>query len=315
MKEVNRPLGYEVIVDHETTPGMILVTNKHEPEDVNLKGKKTWDDDNDRDRKRPERIKVNLLADGEKIQEKFVTAKDDWAYEFKDLPKYKEGGTEIIYTITEDSVPNYTTDIEGPNITNKYTPGKTSATVTKTWDDQNDKEGKRAKSIRVQLYANGKKEGTQVTLNEGNKWTHTWTDLNENANGKPIKYTVKEVGSVDGYEVAVDNGNKGNLVITNTFIEEIPPFDDSGNEDDGVDGPSFEGGGFNKPNLSTPDFSEDTKLGLYESGDNTPNKAQKGDLPKTGEQTNPWYIVAGIILCLLAIFFIFRNRRHKKQNR
>ncbi|MEB7770893.1 Cna B-type domain-containing protein [Kurthia gibsonii] len=169
--------------------------------------------------------------------------------------------------------------------------------------------------MRVQLYANGKKEGTQVTLNEGNKWTHTWTDLNENANGKPIKYTVKEVGSVDGYEVAVDNGNKGNLVITNTFIEEIPPFDDSGNEDDGVDGPSFEGGGFNKPNLSTPDFSEDTKLGLYESGDNTPNKAQKGDLPKTGEQTNPWYIVAGIILCLLAIFFIFRNRRHKKQHR
>lgn len=315
VKEVNTPIGYEVIVDHETTPGMILVTNKHVPEEVELKGEKKWADDGNRDRKRPGKIKVHLFADGKEIQEKTVTEKEDWAYEFTGLPKYRDGGEEIVYTITEDSVPNYTTEIEGMDITNSYTPGKTSVTVTKTWDDQNDLEGKRPDDIRVQLYANDKKEGTTVILNEKNKWTHTWQDLNQNADGKPIKYTVKEVTELKDYEVSVDVENKGNIVITNRLIEtppeEEPPFDggeefeppSSGNEEFEVDGPS---------NLGT----------LSPNGNSFQNvpyeierPVQKENLPKTGEKANPWYIVVGVILCLLAIFFIFRNRRHKKQSR
>lgn len=315
VKEVNTPISYEVIVDHETTPGMILVTNKHVPEEVELKGEKKWADDGNRDRKRPGKIKVHLFADGKEIQEKTVTEKEDWAYEFTGLPKYRDGGEEIVYTITEDSVPNYTTEIEGMDITNSYTPGKTSVTVTKTWDDQNDLEGKRPEDIRVQLYANDKKEGTTVILNEKNKWTHTWQDLNQNADGKPIKYTVKEVTELKDYEVSIDVENKGNIVITNRLIEtppeEEPPFDggeefeppSSGNEEFEVDGPS---------NLGT----------LSPNGNSFQNvpyeierPIQKENLPKTGEKTNPWYIVVGVILCLLAIFFIFRNLRHKKQNR
>lgn len=315
VKEVNTPISYEVIVDHETTPGMILVTNKHVPEEVELKGEKKWADDGNRDRKRPGKIKVHLFADGKEIQEKTVTEKEDWAYEFTGLPKYRDGGEEIVYTITEDSVPNYTTEIEGMDITNSYTPGKTSVTVTKTWDDQNDLEGKRPDDIRVQLYANDKKEGTTVILNEKNKWTHTWQDLNQNADGKPIKYTVKEVTELKDYEVSIDVENKGNIVITNRLIEtppeEEPPFDggeefeppSSGNEEFEVDGPS---------NLGT----------LSPNGNSFQNvpyeierPIQKENLPKTGEKTNPWYIVVGVILCLLAIFFIFRNLRHKKQNR
>lgn len=315
VKEVNTPISYEVIVDHETTPGMILVTNKHVPEEVELKGEKKWADDGNRDRKRPGKIKVHLFADGKEIEEKTVTEKEDWAYEFTGLPKYRDGGEEIVYTITEDSVPNYTTEIEGMDITNSYTPGKTSVTVTKTWDDQNDLEGKRPEDIRVQLYANDKKEGTTVILNEKNKWTHTWQDLNQNADGKPIKYTVKEVTELKDYEVSIDVENKGNIVITNRLIEtppeEEPPFDggeefeppSSGNEEFEVDGPS---------NLGT----------LSPNGNSFQNvpyeierPIQKENLPKTGEKTNPWYIVVGVILCLLAIFFIFRNLRHKKQNR
>lgn len=315
VKEVNTPIGYEVIVDHETTPGMILVTNKHVPEEVELKGEKKWADDGNRDRKRPGKIKVHLFADGKEIQEKTVTEKEDWAYEFTGLPKYRDGGEEIVYTITEDSVPNYTTEIEGMDITNSYTPGKTSVTVTKTWDDQNDLEGKRPEDIRVQLYANDKKEGTTVILNEKNKWTHTWQDLNQNADGKPIKYTVKEVTELKDYEVSIDVENKGNIVITNRLIEtppeEEPPFDggeefeppSSGNEEFEVDGPS---------NLGT-------LLPNGNSFQNVPYEierpVQKENLPKTGEKANPWYIVVGVILCLLAIFFIFRNRRHKKQSR
>lgn len=139
--------------------------------------------------------------------------------------------------------------------------------------------------------------------------------LNQNADGKPIKYTVKEVTELKDYEVSIDVENKGNIVITNRLIEtppeEEPPFDgeeefeppSSGNEEFEVDGPS---------NLGT----------LSPNGNSFQNvpyeierPVQKESLPKTGEKTNPWYIVVGVILCLLAIFFIFRNRRHKKQNR
>ena len=73
---------------------------------------------------------MNLLANGEKVKTLDVTSETNWKYEFKDLPKYDEG-KKIEYTVTEDHVKDYTTDINGTTITNKYTPGETSATVTK----------------------------------------------------------------------------------------------------------------------------------------------------------------------------------------
>ncbi|MCD0027789.1 Cna B-type domain-containing protein, partial [Streptococcus agalactiae] len=79
---------------------------------------------------RPTSIKVNLLANGTVINSQTVTAGDDWSYSFTDLPKYANG-SEIVYTVTEDAVADYTTTYDGYNITNSYTPGKTSITVTK----------------------------------------------------------------------------------------------------------------------------------------------------------------------------------------
>ena len=68
-----------------------------------IKGEKTWDDANDQDGKRPESITVNLLADGKKVAEKKITKDDAWKYEFKDLPKYKNG-KEIVYTVTDKGI-------------------------------------------------------------------------------------------------------------------------------------------------------------------------------------------------------------------
>ena len=64
-----------------------------------------------------------------------VTADEagNWTYTFKDLPKYANG-QEITYTVAEEEVTDYTTTYDGSNITNSYTPGKTSATVTKIWN-------------------------------------------------------------------------------------------------------------------------------------------------------------------------------------
>ncbi|BDP54469.1 hypothetical protein EfmJHP35_23930 [Enterococcus faecium] len=42
--------------------------------------------------------------------------------------KYRDG-QEIIYTVTEDNVPEYSTTIDGYNIKNSYTPEKTNISI------------------------------------------------------------------------------------------------------------------------------------------------------------------------------------------
>ena len=77
-------------------------------------------------------IKVNLLANGKVVQSKTVTASDNWKYSFTNLPEF-ENGKKISYTVTEDQVKDYSTTVDGYNLTNSYTPAKTSVSVTKAW--------------------------------------------------------------------------------------------------------------------------------------------------------------------------------------
>ena len=181
-----------------------------------MKGEKTWSDGGNQDGSRPSSITVNLLANGTKVDSKTVTAKDNWKYSFTDLPKY-ENGIAINYTVTEDAVVGYSTTINGYDITNSYTPGQTSVTVTKAWVDNDNKGNKRPSEIKIQLYADGRESGSPVALNEANKWTYTWTGLDEKNGGTTIAYTVKEVGTVDGYEASVSGDARTGYTITNTL--------------------------------------------------------------------------------------------------
>lgn len=203
-----------------------------------VSGEKTWNDADNQDGSRPSEITVNLLANGNPIQNKNVTADQTgkWTYSFKDLPKYDNNGKEITYTVTEDDVAGYTAKVTGYNIENSYTPGKTSVTVTKSWDDANNQDGKRPDSVKVQLYGDGNKVGNEVELTDRN-WTYTWNNLPEKKAGKTIKYTVKEVGTADGYTTSYSDENPGNIVITNkhvpetTSVEGQKTWDDSNNQD------------------------------------------------------------------------------------
>ena len=215
VKEVNVPEGYTSTVSGDAKNGF-TITNSHTPETTQVSGTKTWNDGNNQDGKRPGSITVNLLANGTKIDSKTVTEKENWKYIFTNLPKY-ENGKGITYTITEDAVADYSTEVKGYNITNSYTPGKTSVTVTKKWVDNDNKSGKRPSEIKVQLYADGKESGSPVTLNEANKWTCTWSGLDEKRSGNTIVYTVKEVGTVDGYETSVSGDARAGYTITNTL--------------------------------------------------------------------------------------------------
>ncbi|MBS7576356.1 MULTISPECIES: Cna B-type domain-containing protein [unclassified Enterococcus] len=219
VKETEDEAGYVETVD-DSNQGNVIITNTHTPELTEISGTKTWADNNNQDGIRPASITVNLLADGIKIDSKVVTAADNWQYSFENLAKFKAGQA-VKYTITEDSVANYTMAIDGYNLTNSYTPGETSVTVTKAWDDNNDQDGIRPKSVKVQLYADGKKVGDEVELSSKNHWTKTFDKLALKASGKEIKYTVKEVNVATGYAETIDDSDQGNVIITNFHQPEV----------------------------------------------------------------------------------------------
>ncbi|EJU35044.1 Cna protein B-type domain protein, partial [Slackia sp. CM382] len=208
--------NYDGSVEGDAASGFTITNTNTETVDVS--GTKSWDDDSDRDGVRPASITVNLMRDGAKADSRTVTpdASGMWAYSFTGLPKYAADGHEYAYTVVEEAVPNYATEVNGTDIVNSYTPGKTSVTVTKTWVDADDQDGLRPASIKVQLYANGKPLGAPVELSEANGWTHTWTGLNLKEAGKNIAYTVKEAGVPSGYDVAVAGDATAGYTVTNT---------------------------------------------------------------------------------------------------
>ena len=226
----------EPVEGYETTIEGTNITNTRTPEVVEIPVTKVWKDNDNQDGVRPDKVTVRLLADGTEVASQELSAATDWKTVFTNLPKYNHG-KQIVYTVTEDTVANYSAAIDGTTITNSYKPGKTSVTVTKRWEDNNDQDGKRPSAIKVQLYADGKAQGKEVELSAKNNWTHTFSNLPLKAKGKEIQYQVKEVGTVKGYTSTVDDSKKGNVVITNSRTPEVTEvavkkiWDDADNKD------------------------------------------------------------------------------------
>ena len=217
-KEITYTVTEEAVEGYETSVDGFNITNTYTTETTEVKGSKTWNDADNQDGKRPESITVRLLANGEEKDSQTVTADENgnWTYSFEKLPKY-EAGKEIVYTVTEDAVADYTTEITGYDITNSYAPGKTSVTVTKAWADNDDRGGHRPKEIKVQLKADGENSGEEIILNAENKWTYTWSELDEKKAGKDIVYTVEEIGKIAGYISTVTGNATEGFIITNTI--------------------------------------------------------------------------------------------------
>lgn len=238
VKEVKVPAYYTVDKEEaEFIDGKATITNKRTPETTEVTVKKVWDDAKNQDGLRPTTITVHILANGEKVQTATLSGEGEtWSHTFTNLPVYKNG-QKIIYTVTEDTVANYTATIDGTTITNTYKPGKTSLTVTKKWDDAENQDGLRPKAIKVQLYADGQALGKEVELSEDNKWTYTFSELDEKKDGKAGQYTVKETEVPEGYTQTVEATDPGQVVIRNTHtpskttVQVTKKWDDSDNKD------------------------------------------------------------------------------------
>lgn len=218
--------GYTSEITGDAASGF-TITNSYSPETVDVKATKNWDDANNQDGKRPTKITINLLADGEKVASKEVQAAADgtWTVEFTKLAKYK-AGKEIKYTVTEEAVAEYEATITDFTITNKYAPKEIDYKVTKVWNDANNQDGKRPESVTVQLYKKVGNadpvavEGKKLTLTakektDDNTWVASFTNLPQYEAGKEITYSIKEVDVPAGYEASVTG-----QVVTNTYNPE-----------------------------------------------------------------------------------------------
>ena len=73
---------------------------------VTVNVKKVWDDDNNARSTRPGSVIFNLYANGEKTGSAVANAASGWKCSFPYLKKYVNN-KEIVYTVTEESVPGY----------------------------------------------------------------------------------------------------------------------------------------------------------------------------------------------------------------
>ena len=222
------PIEYTITEDavegYTTQINGFNVTNTHTPEKTEISGSKTWDDNNNQDGIRPDSITIHLFANGSEVDSRTVTEKQNWSWTFDELPK-KEKGVDIVYTITEDPVEGYTTIVNGPDVTNTHVPATVSLTVKKSWNDNENQDGKRPDYIDVQLLANGTEYGDPERLSEANGWEYTWESLPKFSGGIAIKYSVKELPQIEGYVKTSaitykDDGKTINVALTNTHNPE-----------------------------------------------------------------------------------------------
>ena len=209
--------GYDIDIAAQTISESFTVDRTIEKE---------WDDNNNQDNKRPDSIQVQLKANGENYGDKITLNEENgWKVELTDLPKYSSGTNEIVYTVVEDSVDNYTPSYayngETITITNTITEiEKTSVTVNKVWKDNDDQDRIRPDRIKVYLMI-GDKVVDSVHLSEANQWTYTFTNLDKYADGQEIVYTVREFISDDlelPYSSEITGSMAEGYTITNTHI-------------------------------------------------------------------------------------------------
>ena len=227
--EIVYTISEDTVADYTTVVDGYNITNTHTPEKISISGSKTWDDADNQDGKRPESITVRLFADGTEVISKTVTANDNWSWSFTDLDKYNSG-TEIVYTISEDTVADYTTVVDGYNITNTHTPEKISISGSKTWDDADNQDGKRPSSITVRLLADGRVV-SHKKITEKDNWSWNFEDLPVYEKGEKITYTIKE-DSVENYETKLDGYNIINTHKTETTsVSGTKTWNDNNNQD------------------------------------------------------------------------------------
>lgn len=197
------------------------ITNTHTPETISYNLTKNWEDYDNNDGLRPEKITIKVYANDELVKTIEMSAENNWTATTGDLPKYNNG-EEIVYTFVEDEVKGYESSISEPVkdndgnttivIVNYHEIETIDLTIEKVWDDVGH-EDVRPSSIIVSIFADGEEFET-IKITAENNWTYTLKNLQKYKKGQEIKYTIEEE-KLDNYETKYEG-----YTITNSYIEQ-----------------------------------------------------------------------------------------------
>ena len=134
-EEVEYTIEEEFPEDYEYKDNYILETHEFDlinkwhnnvPGRITIAGQKIWNDNNNSNNTRPEKITVHLMNGNKKISTVETSKEADWRWIFINIPEKNEQNELIEYTVVEESVPNYEatggTKEDNYNITNTYIP-------------------------------------------------------------------------------------------------------------------------------------------------------------------------------------------------
>src|SRR5699024_4585024 len=207
----------EAVEDYKVSYDGFDITNSYTPEVTEVSVTKEWNDEDDLAGFRPDHIEVELYADGEATGKVIAITADEegaWKGSFINLPKYRDEGVQIDYTVKEVSLDEelYSVEVnpdEEENDKNNYEfilintheVERMDISGTKVWDDADNQDGKRPDSITVRLLSNGK-EVEKVEVTEEDEWKYSFTDLPKFENGEEINYVIQE-DEVEGYSTEI----------------------------------------------------------------------------------------------------------------
>lgn len=230
--------------DIRSSGNTFTVTNTHIPETVNVDVTKIWTDGENQDGNRPDSISVILTGSDGKRYTTTITAANNWKHTFLKLPKFFNEGTQIEYTLTEDTMSGYSDVVEKRSdyvfvLTNKYSPATVDVTIVKKWDDNNDRDGMRPESVDIVLNGSDGKLYTG-TLSTENGYTCVFQSVPKyHDGGTLINYTIAEE-KIPGYTTTIAKDASGyKFTLTNaktidTVTKTVSKVWDDNNNQDGL---------------------------------------------------------------------------------
>lgn len=168
---------------------------------VKITGEIKWDDKDNKELTRPEKVKVNLLKDGKILESKEISEKENWEYSFSDLPVYNNKGEKIEYKIDGDmNSEKYENKVSEYNILSSLKLEEIDFTVSINWKDNNNTNKLRPSKLTVVLTKDGKNTENKIILNESTGWKYKFT-LPKHGN-EDTKYEAIVEEYPKGYEFA-----------------------------------------------------------------------------------------------------------------
>ena len=174
-----------------------------------------------------EKAVVKLFANGVEKEKAELNAGNNWSHTFANLDKYDDQGKKIAYTLKEEPVQNYDSEITGSaesGFTVKNTNNeKIKIPVEKAWV------GPKLEKIRVNLLADGVVK-EHAELSEANGWKHEFKDLPKyKPDGSKIEYKIQEIdepnydseitgNAEDGFKIKNTNNEKINVPVEKKWI-------------------------------------------------------------------------------------------------